>query len=139
MKWSEPVGKGWNSFGVASFLLHVGPSGDGFGGQAFMEHYSASSTRTKVDTQSRVKSGLKVMGYSCLEVGSMSLKTESLGVTSWSNIIICTSLDIQTALRHLSSYHTTIGGSRYPGTCKGNPNSLDEQLFSQDLVRGNPK
>jgi hypothetical protein len=23
--------------------------------------------------------------------------------------------------------------------CKGNPNSLDEQLFSQDLVRGNPK
>jgi hypothetical protein len=22
---------------------------------------------------------------------------------------------------------------------KGNPNSLDEQLFSQDLVRGNPK
>jgi hypothetical protein len=24
-------------------------------------------------------------------------------------------------------------------TCKGNPNSQDEQLFSQDLVRGNPK
>jgi hypothetical protein len=24
-------------------------------------------------------------------------------------------------------------------TCKGNPNSLDEQLCSQDLVRGNPK
>jgi hypothetical protein len=23
--------------------------------------------------------------------------------------------------------------------CKGNPNSLDEQHFSQDLVRGNPK
>jgi hypothetical protein len=23
--------------------------------------------------------------------------------------------------------------------CKGNPNSLDEQLFSQDLARGNPK
>jgi hypothetical protein len=23
--------------------------------------------------------------------------------------------------------------------CKGNPNSLDKQLFSQDLVRGNPK
>jgi hypothetical protein len=23
--------------------------------------------------------------------------------------------------------------------CKGNPNSLDEQLYSQDLVRGNPK
>jgi hypothetical protein len=25
------------------------------------------------------------------------------------------------------------------GMCEGNPNSLDEQLFSQDLVRGNPK
>jgi hypothetical protein len=25
------------------------------------------------------------------------------------------------------------------GICKGNPNSLDEQLFSQDLVRGNSK
>jgi hypothetical protein len=24
-------------------------------------------------------------------------------------------------------------------TCKGNPNSIDEQLFSQYLVRGNPK
>jgi hypothetical protein len=23
--------------------------------------------------------------------------------------------------------------------CKGNPNSLDEQLFSQNLARGNPK
>jgi hypothetical protein len=23
--------------------------------------------------------------------------------------------------------------------CKGNPNSLDEQLFTQDLARGNPK
>jgi hypothetical protein len=25
------------------------------------------------------------------------------------------------------------------GYCKGNPNSLDKQLFSQDLVMGNPK
>jgi hypothetical protein len=25
------------------------------------------------------------------------------------------------------------------GGCKGNPNSLDEQLLTQDLARGNPK
>jgi hypothetical protein len=25
------------------------------------------------------------------------------------------------------------------GGCKDNPNSIDEQLFSQYLVRGNPK
>jgi hypothetical protein len=39
-EWLELVRKGWNSSGVISCLLHVGPSGDRFGGQAFMEHYS---------------------------------------------------------------------------------------------------
>jgi hypothetical protein len=29
--------------------------------------------------------------------------------------------------------------SHNPSLCKGNPNSLDEQLLSQDLVRGDPK
>jgi hypothetical protein len=31
------------------------------------------------------------------------------------------------------------GDTQCESRCKGNPNSLDEQLFSQDLVRGNPK
>jgi hypothetical protein len=82
-------------------LLLVGPNGDGFGGQAFMEHYSAifserfgavsktmckrnrwrrqlgSFGRTRVEAQSRVQSGLRVMGYSCSTVRSMSPKTEN--------------------------------------------------------------
>jgi hypothetical protein len=33
-----------------------------------------------------------------------------------------------------------LAGARLQGKeCKGNPNSIDEQLFSQYLVRGNPK
>jgi hypothetical protein len=35
-----------------------------------------------------------------------------------------------------------LAGTRLEGeerNCKGNPNSLDEQLCSQNLVRGNPK
>jgi hypothetical protein len=37
---SELVGNRWNSSRATSFLLHVEPSGDGFGCQAVMEHYS---------------------------------------------------------------------------------------------------
>jgi hypothetical protein len=32
---------GQNSTRLGLLLLHVGPNGDGFGGQAFMEHYNA--------------------------------------------------------------------------------------------------
>jgi hypothetical protein len=32
LKWSELITDGWNLFGVASFLLHVGFSDDRFGG-----------------------------------------------------------------------------------------------------------
>jgi hypothetical protein len=32
---------GQNGTRLGLLLLHVGPNGDGFGGQAFMEHYSA--------------------------------------------------------------------------------------------------
>jgi hypothetical protein len=31
-----------NGTRLGLLLLHVGPNGDGFGGQAFMEHYSVS-------------------------------------------------------------------------------------------------
>jgi hypothetical protein len=30
-------------------------------------------------------------------------------------------------------------GAEKANCCKGNPNSLDEQPFSQDLARGNPR
>jgi hypothetical protein len=46
----------------------------------------------------------------------MSPRTESLGVASWSNIIIHTSLDMQATSRYLSSYLATTGGPRWPGT-----------------------
>jgi hypothetical protein len=75
-----------------------------------------SSTRIRVDAQSRVQSGQKVMGYSCSEVRSMFPKIESLGVASFSNITIHASLDMQAASRHLSFFHTTTGGPRCPDT-----------------------
>jgi hypothetical protein len=43
-------------------------------------------------------------------------KDRKLGVALWSNIMICALLDMQAALRHLSSYCTTIGGPRYTDT-----------------------
>jgi hypothetical protein len=46
----------------------------------------------------------------------MSPKTETLGITLWSNIMIHASLDIQAALRHLSLYRATTGGPRYLDT-----------------------
>jgi hypothetical protein len=57
-------------------------------------------------------SGLKVMGYSCSEARSMSLKTESFGVTSWRNITISMLLDMQATLRPLKWNLEITGGHR---------------------------
>jgi hypothetical protein len=43
-------------------------------------------------------------GYSCSEVRSMSPKTETLGVTLWSNITICASLDMQAAQMQVKKF-----------------------------------
>jgi hypothetical protein len=38
----NPLGQDGTCLGL--LLLHVGPNGDGFGGQAFMEHYNGLCT-----------------------------------------------------------------------------------------------
>jgi hypothetical protein len=59
----------------------------------------------------------------------LGLKTEIL----W--LLAKISIEIYLGVTNTSHNITTM----YYNGCKGNPNSLDEQLCSQDLVRGNPK
>jgi hypothetical protein len=54
MEQSELIGKGWNLSGVASFLLHVGPSGDGFGGQAFIKYYTIGLLLATIGSKSKI-------------------------------------------------------------------------------------
>jgi hypothetical protein len=115
-----------------------------------------SFKRTKVEVQSRVPSGLRVMGYSCSEARFMSPKTEISGIELWSNITIHTLLDMQATLRPLKWYLNIIGGhkclntlasiSRHAScgikqsynTCKGNLTDL-RRILHLSLAKGNPK
>jgi hypothetical protein len=74
---SEEHGSGRSRLGL--LLLLVGPNGDGFGGQAFMEHYSGitPSTQSYRDTLSKQAQA------------SASMEGGSLGWNTLAKIVLC--------------------------------------------------
>jgi hypothetical protein len=117
--------------------------GDRVQGHAFLmscELYISLTALDFVDEQVRIHwalsyfKGGRTVSFA-KHIIQQEIQSGKMYFPSWSDFMeefasaFCPENEATTALMWLKS-------DRY---CKGNPNSLDAQLFSQDLVRGNPK